>query len=425
MRGEPLTWYRLRWPRQVTAEQVENALRLIAGAAGSPVVIEAVGEAGTVTHRVALPSGRAAAVAHQLRAQIPGLACSVDHDRRAEMTRSVELRLSTKRRPLRTDDPAAVSRSLILALGHVGREERLGLQWVLARPAVPVAVPSRLELTSHESWIGALLSAPFEGTKPADAETLSALRSKQSQAGWRAVGRVAARAGSAGRERQLIRGVLGALRTAEGPSAGFRVRSGNPRAYGRAGRGLRTPLTVNVSEFAGLAAWPIGETGELPVRMIPARMLAPSRAVPRSGRVLATASLPGQERPVALTPEDARRSLHVIGPTGTGKSTLLLRLACSDVQAGRAVMVIEPKGDLIADILARVPADRLDDVVLIDPTDPRSAVGLNPLAPAGRSPELVADQLLGLFHALYADHWGPRTQDILGASLLTLARIPE
>jgi hypothetical protein len=56
--------------------------------------------------------------------------------------------------------------------------------------------------------------------------------------------------------------------------------------------------------------------------------------------------------------------------------------------------------------------------------DSEQPVGLNPLALGGRSPELAADQLLGLFHSLYAAHWGPRTHDILGASLLSLARLP-
>jgi hypothetical protein len=87
------------------------------------------------------------------------------------------------------------------------------------------------------------------------------------------------------------------------------------------------------------------------------------------------------------------------------------------------VVVIEPKGDLIADLLARIPPARVSDVVLLDPTDNARPVGLNPLALHGRSPELVADQLLGMFHSLYAEHWGPRTQDIMGASLLTLARL--
>ncbi len=125
---------------------------------------------------------------------------------------------------------------------------------------------------------------------------------------------------------------------------------------------------------------------------------------------------------MALSPADSLRHLHLLGPTGVGKSTLLLNLITQDMAAGRAVVVIEPKGDLIADVLERVPPERVGDVVLLDPTDTERPVGLNPLALGGRSPELVADQLLGMFHSLYAAHWGPRTHDILGASLLTLAR---
>ena len=107
-----------------------------------------------------------------------------------------------------------------------------------------------------------------------------------------------------------------------------------------------------------------------------------------------------------------------------GKSTLLQNLITQDIAAGRAVVVIEPKGDLIHDVLERIPSHRLDDVVLLDPADEQQPVGLNPLATNGRPPELVADQLLGMFRSLYESSWGPRTNDILGASLLTLARTP-
>ena len=60
--------------------------------------------------------------------------------------------------------------------------------------------------------------------------------------------------------------------------------------------------------------------------------------------------------------------------------------------------------------------------MLLDPTDDKKPVGLNPLSTYGRSPELVADQLLYVFHSLYAQNWGPRTQDILHSALLTLVR---
>ena len=74
MSREPLTWYGLRWPREVTPEQVGQLVRLLATTAGTPVVIEAIGQHGMVRHRLALPLTRAGSVAAQLRAALPGLA---------------------------------------------------------------------------------------------------------------------------------------------------------------------------------------------------------------------------------------------------------------------------------------------------------------------------------------------------------------
>jgi hypothetical protein len=96
----------------------------------------------------------------------------------------------------------------------------------------------------------------------------------------------------------------------------------------------------------------------------------------------------------------------------------MAHLIVQDMEAGRGVVVIDPKGDLVEDLLARVPEDRRDDVVVLDPAD-SDPVGLNGLT---GDADLAADTLLAIFHQLYADSWGPRTHDILHASLLTLAR---
>ncbi len=79
------------------------------------------------------------------------------------------------------------------------------------------------------------------------------------------------------------------------------------------------------------------------------------------------------------------------------------------MQAGRAVVVIEPKGDLIADVLERIPTDRVQDVVLMDPTDTERPVGLNPLRAAVARRSWWPTSCLGCFTSLYAAHWGPRT----------------
>jgi hypothetical protein len=417
-----LTWHRLRWPREVTPEQLEQGLHLLAASAVRPIIMEAASTPGMVEHRLALPERQAAALVDQLRAALPGLALNSSTRPPLTVTQAVTLRLSTRLRPLRTDDPASVNRAILTALAHINGDERLTLQWVLGRSLAPLAIPNHLAGLGRESWLGALLLAPFSAPPPADAELRGAIRAKQATAGWQAVGRIGVSAGSPERARQLVQQVIGALRSAEGPGVSFGMRVTSPKRVNEATVGWYWPLRLNIGELATVSAFPCGVTKDLPVQMIGSRLIAPARAIPRSGRVIGTATFPGAERPLALNATDARRHLHLLGPSGVGKSTLLMHLITQDIAAGRAVVVIEPKSDLIAGVLERIPPARVGDVVLLDPTDQSRPVGLNPLALGGRSPELVADQLLGMFHSLYAAHWGPRSHDIFSASLLSLAR---
>jgi len=93
------------------------------------------------------------------------------------------------------------------------------------------------------------------------------------------------------------------------------------------------------------------------------------------------------------------------------------------MRAGRSIVVIEPKGDLVADVLAHVPHSRLRDVVVLDPLD-SAPVGLNPLSVSGRA-DTRSEGLLAVFRSIYGDAIGPRSADILHSALLTLARRPD
>jgi hypothetical protein len=99
------------------------------------------------------------------------------------------------------------------------------------------------------------------------------------------------------------------------------------------------------------------------------------------------------------------------------------RMVAQDIAAGRAVVVIEPKRDLIEEVLGHIPPERLGDVVVLDPADLTAPVGFNPLA-GGRNPELAADQLLAVFRGLYSG-LGPRSTDIAAAALHSLAKVPD
>jgi hypothetical protein len=420
-----IRWFSLTWPREVEAEQVMQACRLLANAGRAPIVIEAVGRAGVVEHRLGLPSEQASPLCRQLRGLMPGLATTAINERPPVAAKhALELRITSRRRPVRTDDLATCSRALLTALGGLSTGEELSLQIILARPVAASVVNPEARHFRSESLLGALLTAPFLGPQKADAELRSALRLKHGEPGWRAVVRVGVAAKARPREQQLARQLVSALKGAEAPDVRFWFRPTNAADLVSAKSGWRPPLHLNAVEVAALSAWPVGRGTDLPIQTSGSRLLPPSRVIPRGGRIVAESTFPGSVRPLALTPEASLRHLHVLGPTGSGKSTLLLGLIAQDMAAGRGLVVIEPKGDLIADVLARVPANRRDDVVVIDPTDTQRVVGLNPLETGSRSPELAADQLLGMFHSMYAAHWGPRTHDILSAALLTLARLP-
>ena len=133
----------------------------------------------------------------------------------------------------------------------------------------------------------------------------------------------------------------------------------------------------------------------------------------------------GTSRPVAIKPDDALRHLYVVGPTGVGKSTLLLQCIVRDLESGHGVVVMDPKGDLAADVLTRVPPERWGDVAILDPADAACPVGLNVLIADEHNLDLVVDQVAGALRRLFhASYWGPRLDDILRASLATVARTP-
>ncbi len=136
----------------------------------------------------------------------------------------------------------------------------------------------------------------------------------------------------------------------------------------------RRAFLLGVDELAALAHLP-GQDAIPGVVMAGAREIAPPPGLPATGKPLGRGST---GRQINLAVADARQHIHVLGPTGVGKSTLIARLVLADFDAGRGAVVIDPKGDLIEDILARIPAGREHDVDLLDPLD-EAPPGLNVL----------------------------------------------
>jgi len=290
-------WYELGWPREVSPEAIEQAIRLLATMAGNPVVLEAVGMTGGAKHRLALPSGDASGLARQLRVAVPGLAVEkVDERPPLQADRAIEVRLTTRNRSLFTAEVAYVSRALLTALSGLRAGEVLSLTWTLGHQLRPLAVPNRATAPASGSWLKDVVATLVRGHLALDGESRSALRDKQAVPGWRAAGRIGVAGGDAPREHQLVRQVLGALRATEAPGLAYWVRSTKAGPVADAQVPRRLPLRLNVHELGAVSSWPVGATAELPVaKQQPAAGALPAH--PQRGTCHRGGDLPGPRTP--------------------------------------------------------------------------------------------------------------------------------
>jgi len=126
----------------------------------------------------------------------------------------------------------------------------------------------------------------------------------------------------------------------------------------------------------------------------------------------------GESPDVFLSVENRLRHLHVIGASGTGKSNFLLHLIAQDMERGQGIAVLDPHGDLIDAILGMVPPSRIDDVILLDPSDETAALGLNILSAHSEIERtLLASDLVSVFQRL-STSWGDQMTVVLQNAIL-------
>lgn len=131
------------------------------------------------------------------------------------------------------------------------------------------------------------------------------------------------------------------------------------------------------------------------------------------------------DAPVTLASDDRRRHMHVIGKTGTGKSTLLYALMLQDLEAGRGFALLDPHGDLAQAVIDSVPLWRTNDVLYLNPADLEFPIGFNlfdSVPPDSRA--LVTAHIVAAFKHLWIDFWGPRLEQILRNSVALLLDTP-
>lgn len=128
----------------------------------------------------------------------------------------------------------------------------------------------------------------------------------------------------------------------------------------------------------------------------------------------------GESFPVHLDTESRLSHTHILGVTGTGKSTLIAQMFLKDIEQGLGCAIFDPHGDICDDILKRIPENRKDDVIIIDPSDSNFPIGFNLLEANTDAEKIVLSSDLVSAFKRHATAWGDNMTAVLQNAVNTI-----
>ncbi len=304
------------------------------------------------------------------------------------------------------------SRALLNAVSSAGREDGVGIQFLI-RPAYEkwtkrsISAAEQIVKNKGEkkSSGGSGLSArdvmqalwkppeasdkkEFQAEKPLSAveqAKVDAIQEKIRYPGYEVMIRVVVSSNTAARSQVLLKNIVAAFALFDSPSF----------------NGFKFHLTKNVDELATAfifrffpqansrdilnsvelaTLFHLPDQNSIPTSQVKRQMskqVDGPTEVMETGLLLGYNEFRGVRKPIRLADKDRRRHIHIIGQTGVGKSVLQENLAYQDMLAGRGFALVDPHGDLAEALLAKVPRDRVEDIVYFDPGDMSNPIGLN------------------------------------------------
>ncbi|MBI5152075.1 type IV secretion system DNA-binding domain-containing protein [Candidatus Peregrinibacteria bacterium] len=186
----------------------------------------------------------------------------------------------------------------------------------------------------------------------------------------------------------------------------------------------RDSFVLNTEELATI--WHLPYSSQSGISVAASRKLEPPAQISAGpeAAILGKTDFRGEQAEFGILPSDRRRHIYILGKTGMGKSTLLMNMIFNDISAGRGIALIDPHGDLADRICGLVPAHRINDVILFDPSDREFPIGLNLFENSNRF-AIVASGIISIFKKIYSESWGPRLEYILRNVVLTLLEAPN
>ncbi|MCX6071742.1 MAG: type IV secretion system DNA-binding domain-containing protein, partial [Chloroflexi bacterium] len=137
----------------------------------------------------------------------------------------------------------------------------------------------------------------------------------------------------------------------------------------------------------------------------------------------------GGSKPVRISATAMRHNIFCIGKPGAGKSTLMqhLCLAAMADEEQPAIIVVDPHGDLVNQMLGTIDPDVADRIRILDVGDQEYTMSFNPLdvQREGWTVVQVANSIVDIGRSLWSEYWGPRMQNPLKRGVQLLAAANE
>ena len=195
-----------------------------------------------------------------------------------------------------------------------------------------------------------------------------------------------------------------------------------------AGLSYRHGFLLNSMELSGLVHFPsitFVNLRKLQVAKLEVNAGA-SLSLENEGSLIGTYMYAGELNEVRI-PKNERRSTHIIGGPGYGKSTVQEHLIVDDILNGHGVAVIDPHGDLALSVLELIPKKYIDKTIYIDFADERWIPVWNPLAITDGvdKGDATGDFLHAIQSFITTTGWGDRLEYILKQVIFSVLHLPE
>ncbi|GMV90898.1 MAG: hypothetical protein AMXMBFR82_06760 [Candidatus Hydrogenedentota bacterium] len=432
--GDFVDEHRLLVPADsATSKTIATQLLVSLSSLPWPIAFEIIGTKDAIWYQYTCRPIDSHTLLPQLRAHLPAAVTlpsaepleDLWHSREYNDILCVDFGLSNEFiRPLRTFSSLEPDPLLGVVASFDGlRDEELAVFQVLFQPCT-------------FSWAANILRAVSDGGGGcffADApEMLSLARSKVSTPLYSAVLRLGVSAPDSSRAWDIARSVGGVLRQFSDPASNELIPLDNDGYYDvdhvedlLCRRSRRQGMILNVEELVGFVHPPSPSIRCERLMRADSHTKAPPAIREGRGVILGENVHHGERTEVTLDDAQRIRHMYVIGASGTGKSTLLLNLIVQDLERGNGLALLDPHGDLVDEVLLRIPEHRVDDVIVFDPADAEYPIGFNILsAHSELERDLMASDLVAVFRR-QSTSWGDQMTTVLANAVLAFLESKE